>query len=112
MSTGVCGVWEATRRPGCDPVDRPAFQVGWGTCFAICEQRSPIVLSEGRCLSDERAQGVEAQLRARAELLKARAEPPRVPPTALGCCAVCGQFVVSGDRLAMSGGHLRHADCT
>ncbi len=69
------------------------------------------MLSEGRSLPIERARGVEAQLRARSELLKPSPEQFRVPGTALGCCRVCGQFVNSGDALAMSGGHLLHGDC-
>lgn len=57
-----------------------------------------------RRLSPQRAQGVEAHLRARAEQIK----PNRTP---LGICHRCARIVYSGDALAMAGGYLLHGEC-
>jgi hypothetical protein len=64
-----------------------------------------------RRLSPERADGVEAQLRARAEKISPGAErisPQRSP---LGICRQCATIVYAGDRLAMAGGYLLHDNC-
>ena len=58
----------------------------------------------GRSLSPDRAQGVESQLRARAEEIKRHKMP-------LGICRMCGTIVYSGDALAMAGGNILHGRC-
>ena len=58
----------------------------------------------------DRAERLERKLRARAAQLKPL-EPPRPPATALGLCHACASIVYAGDRLAMVGISVFHADC-
>ena len=61
-------------------------------------------------LPSDRAEGVEAKLRARSEKLKPT-EQLRAPPTPLGFCRACERIVYAGDRLAMAGLYVFHDDC-
>ena len=63
-----------------------------------------------RRLPPDRAEGVELQLRARAEQMSPT-EQVRPDATPLGLCHACAKIIYAGDLLAMSGAWLFHDGC-
>ena len=66
--------------------------------------------SSPRRLRADRAEGVEARLRARAEQLKPT-ELSSAPGTPLGICRACATLVYAGDGAAVVGRSLFHRNC-
>ena len=62
--------------------------------------------SPPRRIQSDRAERVEARLRARCEQMKANEQPKP-----LGLCHSCARIVCANDNPELAGGYLFHGDC-